>query len=343
MQVIIFISAFFITFLLLLILIRYSKLIGINDVPNGRSSHKETVPRSGGVAIFIAFIAAHLLFNFHHFIEYDYIYFSIFLIFIIGFLDDKFGISPLLKFIFILFATIILYLHDIKITSIGEYLGYDLALPAWAVLPFTFFAIAGFTNSVNLIDGLDGLAGSISVVILLAFLSLGLLHDDILLISLSSSLIASIIAFLIFNWNPAKIFMGDSGSLTIGFIIALLSIFSLKYISPIAVVFIIALPILDTFIVMTRRIQRGLSLFLADRNHLHHFLFGLKGDVPFSVILLTSLQAIFTIIGYQLRNSDEFISFVLFILLFFVFLNLFDQRLKRRKRKKLSKKPKSKP
>lgn len=342
MQIIIFISAFLIAFLLLLILIRYSTLIGINDVPNGRSFHDKTIPRSGGIAIFCAFIAVQLFFNFDHFIAYIYIYTAISLIFIIGFLDDKFGISPLLKFIFILLATIILYMHDIKITSIGEYFGYDLVLPVWAVLPFTFFAIAGFTNSMNLMDGLDGLAGSISIVILLAFLSLGLLHDDTLLISLSSSLMASIIAFLIFNWNPAKIFMGDSGSLTIGFIIALLSIFSLKYISPISVVFIIALPLLDTFIVMTRRMQRKLSIFLADKNHVHHFLFNLKGDVPFSVILLASLQAVFTIIGYQLRDSDEFISLILFALLFFVFLNLFDQRLKHRRIKKISKRKFSK-
>ncbi len=128
--------------------------------------------------------------------------------------------------------------------------------------------------------------------------------------------------------------MGDSGSLTLGFVISVLSILSLQYISPVAVLFIVAVPLLDTFIVMTRRIQRGQSPFKADKNHLHHFLYSVKGNVRFTVMLLISIQAIFSIMGFQLRAEDDFLSLLLFGLLFFVFLNLFDQRLKHRKRSK---------
>jgi UDP-GlcNAc:undecaprenyl-phosphate GlcNAc-1-phosphate transferase len=83
---------------------------------------------------------------------------------------------------------------------------------------------------------------------------------------------------------------------------------------------------------MTRRIQRGLSPFVADKNHMHHFLFNMKGDVKFTVILLIAIQLIFSIIGFQLREENDFLSLILFALLFFTFLNLFDQRLRRRKK-----------
>jgi len=135
---------------------------------------------------------------------------------------------------------------------------------------------------------------------------------------------------LLFNWNPAKIFMGDSGSLTLGFVIAILTIQTSQYISPTAILFIIALPLLDTFIVMVRRYQRGKSLFEADKNHLHHFLYYVKGDIKFSVIMLILMQAIFSIIGFQSQHADDFITLVLFALLFYTYFSLFDQRLKRR-------------
>ena len=100
------------------------------------------------------------------------------------------------------------------------------------------------------------------------------------------------------------------------------------------------MPLLDTYLVMTRSIQRGHSPFKADKNHIHHFLYGIKDDIRFTVLLLLSIQAIFAIIGFQLRNSSDFLSIFLFGLLFFVFLNLFDQRLKRRKHSKKIKKHK---
>lgn len=338
MQTILFLSTFLLASIFLALLIRYSDVVGMVDIPNNRSAHKRITPRSGGIAIFSAFMLSSLLFNLTQFAEYFYIYSAISIIFLIGFLDDKFDVSPRLKFLFIFISTLILYLYGVEISSIGTYFGYTLNLPAWVILPFTFFAIAGFTNSLNLMDGLDGLAGSIALIILIAFLSIGYLNNDGLMITLSFSLIGAIIAFLLFNWNPAKIFMGDSGSLTIGFIIALLSVLSLKYINPTAVLFIIALPLLDTFIVMTRRIQRGISPFSADKNHIHHFLYNVKMDVRFVVILLASIQGAFTLIGYQIRDAESVLSLLLFCLMFYIFLSLFDQRLKRRKQKGMTKK-----
>ena len=179
-------------------------------------------------------------------------------------------------------------------------------------------------------DGLDGLAASIAIVIFVTFWAIGIEHGDELLITLSSFFTATLLAFLLFNWNPAKIFMGDSGSLSLGIVIAILAIHAIQYITPASVLFVIALPILDTFIVMTRRIQRHISPFKADKNHMHHFLFNVKGDVRYTVIILALMQIVFSIIGYQLDPSNEFLSLILFMILFYLYLNLFDQRLKRR-------------
>ena len=224
------------------------------------------------------------------------------------------------------FSSILLYVNDLAIYSLGTYFGYEVLLPVWFVFPFTFFAIAGYTNALNLMDGLDGLAASISIVIFVTFLVIGIEHGDELLISLSAFFTVTLLAFLLFTWNPAKIFMGDSGSLSLGIVIAILAIHAIEYITPASAL----MPILDTFIVMTRRIQRHGSPFKADKNHMHHFLFNVKGDVRYTVIILVLMQIVFSIIGYQLSPSNEFLSLILFMILFYLYLNLFDQRLKRR-------------
>lgn len=163
------------------------------------------------------------------------------------------------------------------------------------------------------------------------------------MMTLSVSVIVALLAFLFFNWYPAKIFMGDSGSLTLGFVISILSVLSLQYIAPSAVLFIIAMPLIDTFIVMRRRIQRGQSPFKADKNHIHHFLYKTKVNVKISVMMLLYLQLALSIAGYQLKDANEVLSLALFILLLFIFLNMFDQRFRyRTPKKRVSKKEKIK-
>ncbi len=330
MSLTIYAATFLLTFLLIFLLIHSADILGLIDIPNERSVHKKPVPRGAGIAFVLSVLIVSLFFNYAHVVEYYYIYLSIFIVFLVGVLDDKQGVPPVLKFEFIFAATCILYLNDFDVASLGNWLGYKITLPLILVLPFTFFALAGFTNAFNLLDGLDGLAGAVALVMLSTFLAIGLLHDDTLMITLSSLFIVSVFTFLLFNWHPAKIFMGDSGSLTLGFVISILSIQSLAYMTPAAVLFIIALPILDTFIVMMRRIQRGISPFRADKNHMHHFLYKAKMDVKFTVILIVYIQLAFSIIGYQLNQSDNFLSLILFGILFYIFLNFLDQRIRHR-------------
>ncbi len=332
MNSILLIGIFTISLLSISLLIRYAKKFSLIDLPNERSMHKQVTPRGAGIAFVLSVFLVILLFDFGHFKTYYYIYVAIGIVFIAGTWDDLKNISPKIKFIFMFLSSLLLYVNDFAIYSLGTYFGYEIVLPLWFVFPFTFFAIAGYTNALNLMDGLDGLAASISIVILVTFLAIGIEHKDELLISLSSFFIVTLLAFLLFNWNPAKIFMGDSGSLSLGMVIAILAIHAMQYITPASVLFIMAMPILDTFIVMTRRIQRHQSPFQADKNHLHHFLFNVKGDVRYTVIILVFMQIVFSIIGYQQSQSNEFLTLILFILLFYLYLNLFDQRLKRRRR-----------
>ena len=327
-------SSFILSVLFIYLLIRYSTVLGLDDIPNARSAHKKIVPRSAGVGFVSAVLISLLIFNPTHLTEYYYIYLSILLIMFTGLYDDKFNISHRVKFVALLAIGSFICYSGLGISHLGTYAGFSLDIPIWLTIPFTLIAIVGFTNALNLMDGLDGLAGGISLIMMMAFFMIGLINHDELLITLSATFIVTIVAFLLFNWHPARIFMGDSGSLSLGFVISILSIQSLNYMSPASVLFIAALPLIDTFIVVSRRLQRGKSPFKADRNHIHHFMYKTKLDVRFTVIILLYIQLALSIIGYQMRNSDEVLSLILFGLLLFIFFNLFDQRFRHRQPKK---------
>lgn len=330
MNVVLLGSIFLISLVCIVIFIKFAKRAGLMDIPNERSVHIIPVPRGAGIAFILAVFIGLFLFDFEYLRTYYYVFLAIFIVFLAGLWDDIKNISPKIKFIFIFISTLLLYFNNHAIYSLGIYFGYEIFLPTWFVLPFTFFAIAGFTNSLNLIDGLDGEAASISIVIFITFLLIGVEYKDEILISLSSVFIVTLLGFLLFNWYPAKMFMGDSGSLSLGMVIAILGIQAIQYITPASILFIVALPLLDTFIVMTRRIQRHHSPFKADKNHMHHLLFSVKEDISYTVKILTLMQIVFSIIGYQISQANNLLSLILFILLFYLYLNLFDQRLKRR-------------
>jgi len=205
----------------------------------------------------------------------------------------------------------------------------------WLALPFTVFAIVGFTNALNLIDGLDGLAATISIVILGTFFTVGVLNDDFFMMLLSMAFISALLAFLLFNWHPASIFMGDSGSLTLGFVISILAIKSLAYLPTVSILFITAIPIFDTLIVMIRRKLNGRSAFSADRCHLHHILrHFFAEDTPKTVLFLGVFQLIYSLTGLQLDKSiDEgylLLQFLLNIVLIYLFLGAMIKRQRRK-------------
>jgi UDP-GlcNAc:undecaprenyl-phosphate GlcNAc-1-phosphate transferase len=329
---------FFLTIFLVSIIIKYSAKVGMLDIPNSRSSHIAPTPRGAGVAMYVSYMFVLVAFHNQFVLNNIGFFIGLFLVFLVGVIDDNKEVSPKLKFIFIIIASLVIFfVNDLRIDTLGNWFGVELSLPLWIALPFTIFAITGFTNAINLIDGLDGLSGSISLVMFLAFFYLGYVFQDEFMQVVTLVMIVTLIAFLFFNWNPASIFIGDSGSLVLGFTIAAIAIRAIDYISITSVLFLTAIPILDTIIVMTRRMQRGNSPFSPDKTHIHHKFLTWRARVDSSVIGLFSLQAILSTTGVLLRNKDDVINLIIFIVILYISFEFLDERQKKREDSLLTK------
>jgi len=320
-------SVFILTSVLILILIKLAPKLKLIDIPNHRSVHTKIVPRGAGIAIILSLFISDILFQDFLLFERFSIYLTVGMILLIGILDDT---KPKVKFAILFIAVLILYYDGLSITTLGRFFGFDFEL-YWMALPFTFFAVAGFTNALNLVDGL---AGGISIVILTTLSIIGFTYNDPFIYSLSLSLLVAICAFMLFNWNPAKIFMGDSGSLTIGFIIAILSIKALPYIQPTSVLFIAAIPIMDTLIVMVRRLRNGKSPFSPDKLHIHHLLLKFfNGNVKKTTFFLIMMQTLYSMIGLSFSDYEyQRYIFILFTLNTLIFYMLFSGMIARQER-----------
>ena len=312
---------------------KYADSWGLIDSPNERSTHKKHTPRGAGIGFSLSVLLSFFIFDADFLHTNSWTFIAIFSILTIGALDDFHDTSPNTKFIVIILAVIFLFFDNIVIKDIGLFFGMEISL-GWLALPFTIFAVVGFTNALNLIDGLDGLAAVVSIIILGAFFSVGYTNDDSFMIMLSGAFIVALLAFLVYNWHPASIFMGDSGSLTLGFVISVLAIQSLAYLPTVSILFIAAIPILDTVVVMVRRKRKGRSMFSADRCHMHHILrHFFAEDTRKTVLFLVVLQSMYSLTGLQLdKNMDEgylLLLFIVNIILLYMFLAAMIKRQKR--------------
>jgi UDP-GlcNAc:undecaprenyl-phosphate GlcNAc-1-phosphate transferase len=276
--------SFTITFLAIPAIINVAEMKKLFDMPDERKVHHSPITPLGGLGIFAGFIFGCLL-TIHGGQSPDFQYFmaACFVIFFLGLKDDILIISPIKKFIGqVLAAFIIIYYGGIQIRSMHGFLGI-YQLPEMFSLLLTYFAVIVVINSFNLIDGVDGLAGSLgllsSVIFGIYFLSVDMLPYSVIAFSLAGSLLA----FLIFNFQPAKIFMGDTGSLLVGTVNAILVIkfinvantpeVSFPIVASPAIGFtILMIPLLDTLRVFGIRILNRRSPFSPDRNHIHHLL-----------------------------------------------------------------------
>lgn len=307
--------AFAVAALLIVIVRRYADRFGLVDIPNERSLHTDIVPRGAGIGFFLSFFLTSALFYPSLLTGAPFTFVAIFAVFVVGILDDRHDTSPHTKFIVIFIGVFLLYLDGIYIGDLGYYWGVKLSL-GWFALPFTMFAVSGFTNALNLIDGVDGLSSTVSMVILSAYAYIGYVHHDPFIWVCATLLLSVIAAFLIFNWHPASVFMGDSGSLTLGFLISVIAIKSLAYVPTVSVLFLAALPILDTLSVMIRRKKSGRSFFDPDKCHIHHvLLYYFNGRVRRTVLVLGGVQLSYSLIGLQLHDGVNEVWFLLFFLL----------------------------
>jgi UDP-GlcNAc:undecaprenyl-phosphate GlcNAc-1-phosphate transferase len=291
------------------------------DEPNDRTIHELLTPRLGGLAIFAGFISAITIFG-HVDYGIQYVLAGSVIIFFIGLKDDIVSVSAFKKFfVQILAAGIVMFLPEIRITSFQGILGVDLLEPGMSFL-FTFIVIIGITNALNLIDGLDGLAGCIVSVCCISFGIYFSMSEDNSYYAYSSvafSLLGSILGFLRYNIHKAKIFMGDTGSLVCGFIISVLAIkfVEMKIVdnAPSVSIAILFIPILDTARVFVLRILAGKSPFTPDKNHIHHKLI----DLGFSQLATVALLVLINVMAIGLVTYFDFMSLSMQLVMLFCF------------------------
>jgi UDP-GlcNAc:undecaprenyl-phosphate/decaprenyl-phosphate GlcNAc-1-phosphate transferase len=293
----IFIIALFTAMIMVPYLQRWAIDTGAVDIPDERKVHKRAIPRIGGVAICMAWLFS-LLVYVDMTREVRGILAGSLIIFFTGFIDDLYGLSPKKKFIGQIIACIItITVGHITISTLGNLFGFGtLMVPELLTVPFTILAVVGIVNAFNLMDGLDGLAGGISTIALTALLILGYLTGSYLMISLCAALLGGVLGFLKYNIHPARIFMGDTGSLLVGFVIAFLAVLLTQsagsQVQPLIPVLILGLPIADTIRVMGCRMLKRKSPFSPDKTHVHHRFLDLGLDHRRTVTIIYGLSLI---------------------------------------------------
>jgi len=265
-----------ISFLLTPLVKKLAYLIGAVDVPkDNRRMHKKPIPRLGGLAIFIGFVISVILFG-----EIDRPMQGILLgsciIVALGIVDDARPLGAGIKFILQIVAALIAVWHGVIIQTIANPLPFGGAYWDFGIMavPITVIWIVAVTNSVNLIDGLDGLADGVSTIGALTMLIIALMMGDMEMAVICAALVGACVGFIPYNRNPASIFMGDTGATFLGFMLATVSVTGLfklyAVISFIVPFIILGFPIFDTVSAFTRRILKGQNPMKADRSHTHH-------------------------------------------------------------------------
>lgn len=306
--------SFAITFLAIPVIISVAEMKKLYDVPDERKIHQTPIPALGGIGIFAGFVLACLLtIGFSAASEFQFYIAAALVIFFLGLKDDILVISPIKKFIGqVLAAFLIVYKGGVQIESMHGFLGIN-ELPEMYSLVLTYLTVIVIINSFNLIDGVDGLAGSLGLMSTLIFGFYFLNIQQLPYAILAFSLAGSLSAFLIFNFQPARIFMGDTGSLLVGLIAAILVV---KFInlagsptvaypiaqSPAIGFTILLIPLLDTVRVFGIRIIHRRSPFSPDRNHVHHLMLD-KGLSHRTITLtLVGINLAFVAATYLCRN-----------------------------------------
>ena len=297
-----FLSAFFLVLIATPSLIKVAKLKHLVDEPSEeRKLHRRSIPTIGGIMIFAGTIIGYSLwfpskegwiFGLNYdpigaLNEFKYLVASMFILFFLGLKDDIIGVSPSKKLlVHLLIGFILVFVADIRITQFWGLFEVD-SLPYWLSLALTLFVYIVIVNAINLIDGVDGLAAGIGFIASLTFGFWFYKTEDQPLTLLAMGLAGSLLGFLIYNFQPAKLFMGDSGSLIIGVILFVLAVKMIEFPTkrihplmssipkPVMAMAILSYPLIDTLRVFILRILRGRSPFSADRNHIHHKLLAL--------------------------------------------------------------------
>jgi len=308
------------------------KVGAIDDPKDERRAHKTPTPRLGGLAIFVGFIIS-VLFLAEITVQIRGILIGTVIIVILGVLDDIFSLKAYLKFAVQIVAALVAVFHGVLIEifsnpfvfSESEYVFLGILS-----IPITVLWIVGITNSVNLIDGLDGLAVGISTISSIVMLVIALLVADTNVAIIMAALAGACLGFLPYNFNPAKIFMGDTGALLLGFVLATVSIIGLfkfyAVVSFAAPFLVVAVPLIDTSFAFFRRIFRGKNPLMPDRGHFHHRLIDLGLSQKQAVGVLYAISGLLGMAAVVMTTRTEIRALILAVavliaaaIVFFVF------------------------
>ena len=305
-----FLTAMLISYLAIPKLIYFAQKLKLLDQAGERSSHKVSTPFFGGIAIFTGIICS-LLFWADNFENIQYTLVSILIIFIVGLIDDLRAITAFKKLIGQILATLVLILlGDLQIDNMHGVLGiYEL--PIWASVSFTIFVVIVIINGFNLIDGIDGLAGGLGLISSFCFGVIALLMNQIDIALISFTLMGALLGFLKYNIFPARIFMGDTGSLVVGMILSILAINCIKYglvnenysspnVGPLLAISFLAIPLFDSLRVFIVRAINGNGPLTAARDHVHHTLIDLGIGHKYSSLILFAVSVIIISLTYLL-------------------------------------------
>ncbi len=318
-----FFSAFAFTLFAIPFVIHLVKRFRLYDVPDSRKLHQSPIPTLGGIAIAGGMLAGILLWmpwgNDPMHIAFI---FSFLILLGTGITDDIKNLPARNKFLIQIALASLMALAGVRITSLEGFLGiYEL--PVSYQYALTILTITGVTNAFNLIDGIDGLAGTIGFMSLITTGLFLLLSGDTSTAIIAFGLSGALLAFLYYNFNPAQIFMGDSGSLIVGFVTAVLCIRLLQVNagaespvlshSPVFITGIVFIPVFDTIRVFYSRMRRGISPFQADRSHIHHLLTNKGLSHALSTRIICTVHAFILLEVYLLRNLSQELLFLFLI------------------------------
>jgi len=316
--------ALVISFLMTPVVKTFAYKVGAIDVPkDSRRMHHVPIPRLGGLAIFIGFLVSLLLFtNVRGDRQMQGILMGAVIIVILGVVDDIMPLPALFKFVVQIAAALIPTLQGVVIHVISNP-NLISDNPYWNMgnlsIPITVLWIVAITNSVNLIDGLDGLANGVSAISATTMLVIALLVSESQVAIAMAALVGACVGFMPYNMNPAKMFMGDTGATFLGYILATMSIqglFKFYALISFAVPFLIlGLPIFDTAFAFIRRIAHGQSPMKADRSHVHHRLIDMGLSQKQAVATLYVISAILGLSAVVLTTSGELKAMIFFLAL----------------------------
>jgi UDP-GlcNAc:undecaprenyl-phosphate/decaprenyl-phosphate GlcNAc-1-phosphate transferase len=274
---------------------------GVTDAPNMRKIHSRPVPLLGGAAIYASFMLVLVFLGDRAYInEVVGIFIGATFMSLMGIVDDRWGLSSYPKLLGQLFAAAILILSGVQVSLFG----------GWIDIAITTFWVVGITNALNLMDNMDGLSGGMAMIAAVFFTLLAALSRQYLVGALAAALAGACLGFLIYNWNPAHIFMGDAGALFLGFLLAAVAI-KLRFpsnsntITWLIPIMVMAVPIFDTVLVFTSRLRRGKNpLTTPGKDHLSHRLAQMTGSRREAVLICYLIAGAFGLVAVFLTQAS---------------------------------------